>query len=136
MSVRATISRWALFVIAAVLSATNAAAYDFNADGKADLIWRNQSTGATFIWMMNGVTPTTYTTLPTVPIDWQIVGVGDFNANGRPDLVWRRDSGENYVWFMNATSQTGIAALPALADPTWKLAGVGDFNADGRPDLV
>ncbi len=30
---------------------------DFNGDGKADLVWRNASTGQTAIWLMGGLTP-------------------------------------------------------------------------------
>jgi len=28
---------------------------DFDGDGKADILWRNSSTGENYIWLMNGL---------------------------------------------------------------------------------
>jgi len=27
---------------------------DFNGDGKSDILWRNQTTGQVYVWLMNG----------------------------------------------------------------------------------
>jgi len=27
---------------------------DFNGDGRADILWRNSSTGENYVWLMNG----------------------------------------------------------------------------------
>ena len=63
---------------------------DFDGDGKPDLVWRNQGTGADEIWLMNGLTRTSVVPIFSVPdVGWQIVGVGDFNGDGWPDLLWR-----------------------------------------------
>jgi len=39
---------------------------DVNADGKADILWRNNLTGETILWLMNGASVTSSTPLPTV----------------------------------------------------------------------
>ncbi|MBV9109464.1 MAG: FG-GAP repeat protein, partial [Gemmatimonadetes bacterium] len=49
---------------------------DVNGDGKPDLVWTHTVSGERVIWMMNGTQWTgAYATLPTVPLEWQIVGV-------------------------------------------------------------
>jgi PKD repeat protein len=47
---------------------------DFNSDGKSDILWRNDTTGATSIWMMDGaVVGAGSGTLANIPAPWQIV---------------------------------------------------------------
>jgi streptogramin lyase len=48
---------------------------DFNADGRSDILWRNPQTGATSIWMMDGITVGAGSgILGNIPPPWQIVG--------------------------------------------------------------
>jgi len=63
---------------------------DFNADGKADLLWRNAA-GQHQIWLMNGATRISGTTLATVmAAPWTFAGTGDFNGDGKADVYeWR-----------------------------------------------
>jgi FG-GAP-like repeat/FG-GAP repeat len=115
---------------------------DFNGDGRADLVWRNTTTGENRVWYTGGsgvhvgfvgsamITPVTDQA-------WQIVGIGDFNGDGQPDLVWRNTAtGDNAVWYMNGSSLVGSAMMLPLTDLNWKIVGIGDFNGDGKPDLV
>src|SRR5690606_26650553 len=46
---------------------------DFNGDGKADILWRNESSGANEIWL--GGNSTTVQTVNTVNTQWKIAGV-------------------------------------------------------------
>jgi hypothetical protein len=46
---------------------------DFNGDGKADILWRNSSTGQVEIWLMNGATLTGQGSPGSPTTDWQIV---------------------------------------------------------------
>jgi hypothetical protein len=100
---------------------------DFNADGKPDLLWHNQSTGQLYVWFMNGVTQSSasFLTPASVPIlAWQICQVGDFNADGKPDLLWRNQStGQLYVWFMDGITQSsGSFLTPSQASNTsWQV---------------
>ena len=80
---------------------------DFNADGKADILWRNSTTGEVVIWLMNGTTMTSSTSLGNVSSDWSIAGVGDFNGDGYADILWQNTSGELYLWLMNGTTIAG-----------------------------
>jgi hypothetical protein len=117
---------------------------DFNADTKADLLWRNSSTGRTTIWYMDGATwnGNWVDVLPNISDpNWTIAGVADFNADGKPDILWRNASiGQTTVWYMNgangATWTGGSADLPPVTDPNMTIVGVADFNADGRPDIL
>jgi hypothetical protein len=116
---------------------TLAATGDFNHDGKPDIIWRNQGTGANVIWYMDGITQLgTTVTLPSLGGTWQIVGTADFNNDGNVDILWRTTApGANAVWLMNGTTRTSIVSLTNLGG-TWTIGGTGDFNNDGRADIL
>jgi hypothetical protein len=114
---------------------------DFNNDGKADFLWRNQSSGTAVIYYMNGTSVVGSSFLPPVPGNsgWQIVGAGKIDNNATQDIFWRNSiTGENAYWLMNpgygSASQTPL--LPTIGDPNWKIETVGDINSDGKPDLV
>ncbi|WP_322505541.1 FG-GAP repeat protein [Chroococcidiopsis cubana] len=40
--------------------------HDFNGDGRADLLWRNEETGDNIIWLMNGTNIIAGGSLPNV----------------------------------------------------------------------
>jgi hypothetical protein len=112
---------------------------DFNADGWTDILWRNQSTGQTAIWLMNGRSITRVVDLPAIAnTAYEIEATGDFNGDGRPDIVWRNQStGQNALWLMSATQTvSGVVDLPALPNTSFRIQGAGDFNGDGRLDIV
>lgn len=110
---------------------------DMNADGRPDLLWRNGSTGANYIWYMDGAAVVGGASLPSVSDPhWEIAAREDFNEDEKPDLLWRhRSAGINYLWYMNGPKVTGVAALPP-EDAEFTLDGAGDFNLDGHPDLL
>jgi hypothetical protein len=111
---------------------------DFDGDGRADILWRNSSTGENYVYFMNGVSIVNEGFLRTVPDqNWQVAGVGDFNGDGKSDILWRNAStGENYVYQMNGTLIIGEGYLRTVADLDWKVAGVGDFDGSGRADIL
>jgi hypothetical protein len=112
---------------------------DFNGDGRADILWRNSSTGENYIYFMNGVSIVSEGHLRTVADQtWQIAGTGDFDGDGRHDILWRNQvSGENYVYPMDGlTIQPSEGYLPTVSNMEWQIAGVGDFDRDGRSDLL
>lgn len=113
---------------------------DFNADGKADLVWQNVTTGEVVCWLMDGALQYSAAWItPSVHPSWEIASVRDMNRDGFPDLLWTNGStGQVVVWYMNRTtrvSQAWINATP-LTDPNWKLRGSADFTGDGKPDLL
>src|SRR5205807_1043016 len=112
---------------------------DFDGDGKADVLWRNSSTGENYVYLMNGTTIAGEGFLRTVAdLNWKVVGIGDFNGDGKADILWRNVStGENYIYLMNGTTILGTeGSIRTLADLNWHVAGVGDFDGDGRADIV
>ena len=110
--------------------------YDFNADAKADILWRNTSNGATYVWYMNGPAFVSDAFVGGVDPAWKIDGVADFNRDGQLDLVWRNAaSGETVLWYMNGPNFISGAPLFSLP-PEWVIQGVADFNGDGKPDFL
>ena len=75
----------------------------FNGDGKADILWRN-SAGDVDMWLMDGFSITSGTTIANIWTGWAIVGTGDFNADRRADILWRDTSGSVSIWFMDGTT--------------------------------
>ncbi|MBN1917261.1 MAG: FG-GAP repeat protein [Verrucomicrobia bacterium] len=56
---------------------------DFSGDGRADILWRETTTGHVAIWIMNGLVRTSAGVVAVVDPtanDWEIRGVGDFNG--------------------------------------------------------
>ena len=115
---------------------------DFNGDGKPDILWQHQATGALSVWLMNGTSLTSLATVtPGVVSDtnWKIVGTGDFNGDGKPDILWQHQAtGALSVWLMNGTSLASLATVTpgVVSDTNWKIVGTGDFNGDGKPDIL
>ena len=94
---------------------------DFNADGKADILWRNTATGENSIWMMSGASISSGVFITTIAdLNWTIVGTGDYNGDGKADILWRnKTTGENAVWLMNVSSIASSAFTIPLADLNW-----------------
>ena len=112
--------------------------YDFNSDGKPDILWRNTSTGENFVWYMNGAAFSEEVSLQAVhDTNWTIVGAADFNSDGKSDILWRNTStGENYIWYMDGSIRAGGDYLRSITDLNWTIVGTGDFNGDGKTDIL
>src|SRR6266513_1115585 len=111
---------------------------DFDGDGRADILWRNSSTGENYIWLMNGLSTASQGSVNFVDPAWQVKGIGDFDGDGKADILWRNSStGENYLYLMNGWT---IAArgLVNIVEPSsvWELKGIGDFDGDGKADIL
>lgn len=101
-------------------------AADFDGDGKTDILWRNQESGADFVWLMDGTALRARVPLPVMSDVQQEIGAAqDFDGDARPDLLWRhRTSGACSIWFLNGTALTSSVPLPAPPDPSWRIAGL------------
>ena len=111
-----------------------AAVGDFNHDGKADLVWRNDTTGQTALWLMNGTTATSSAVVLT-SLDWSVTHTADFNGDGKADLVWRnRTTGQTAIWLMDGLLTIDSAVI--FSDRNWVVTNTADLNGDGSADLL
>lgn len=80
--------------------------YDFDGDGKADLVLQNQNTNQVAVWNMNGLTVSGGTLVASVPLaGYQVVGTADFNGDGHPDLLFQNQTtGQAVLWYMNGVN--------------------------------
>lgn len=115
---------------------STASPYDFNGDGRTDLLWRNERTDELAVWLMNGTAPSRITPLGALSRDWQFLGSGDFDGDGLADLLLEdRRRREYQIWFMNGDrprSQVDIGT----PGKRWSLDAIGDFDGDGFSDLL
>jgi hypothetical protein len=110
-----------------------------NSTTRADLLWRNYSTGRNTLWQMNGSQFSNSRNMPTLTnINWQQRGAADFDGDGQADYLWRNPaSGQNGIWLMDAFGNIrATTGLPLIADAAWKMIGPGDFNQDGKADIL
>jgi len=119
--------------VAAVVQPTGARS-DFNGDGKADILWRNASTGQVIMWLMNG-SSIIGQGLIYQDTNWTPIATGDFNGDGKADILWRNAStGQVIMWLMNGSSMIGQASI--YQDVNWSPVATGDFNGDGKTDIL
>ncbi|WP_421656267.1 FG-GAP-like repeat-containing protein [Leptothermofonsia sp. ETS-13] len=109
---------------------------DFNGDGNSDLLWRNQVSGETVIWHMDGATLISFTSLPIAHPTWKLAAVTDFDGDRDPDILWQNQaSGETVIWQMNGATLDTFANLP-IAHPTWTVLEAADFDGDNDSDIL
>ena len=107
---------------------------DFNDDGRADLLWRNQTTGQMGVWYLGGTGGLTIENIGLVATSgspsWAIVGLSDLNSDGVPDLLWQQINGGTFgVWYMGFDPQTFGLSVTAIEVPTlgvstaWRIRG-------------
>jgi hypothetical protein len=114
---------------------------DFNADGRDDLIWRNDN-GTFTTWLGQsdgGFVSNDVNSARVLPTSWQVVATGDFNGDGRDDIAWRRSDGTFTNWLATGNgsfTSNDINAWRTDIPNSWRIEGTGDFNGDDRDDLV
>ncbi|HWS71140.1 MAG TPA: VCBS repeat-containing protein, partial [Thermoanaerobaculia bacterium] len=111
---------------------------DINNDGKSDLFWRDSSTGANSMWLMDGASTLVAVSLPTFTnLDYRIDAVADFDGDAQPDLLWRNyTNGATALWLLNGASIKAVVNLPGLQNLDYHIAGAADFDGNGDPDLI
>jgi CSLREA domain-containing protein len=115
-----------------------AARSDFDLDYKADVLWRNDNTGESLLWQMNGATIAQSTSIhPGGNFNYAIVGSGDFDGDGRNDMLWRDiTNGSLLVWFMNGPVILNSSAVSLGSSLGSSVAAVADFNGDSKSDIL
>ena len=110
---------------------------DFNGDGKGDILWRHDSTGEVYIWLMNGTSIGSQGSSGTVSdLNWKIQKVGDYTGDGKADILWRHNTtGELSVWVMDGITRVS-GGTPGWVTTDWQIRDVGDFDGDGKADFL
>lgn len=115
-------------------------AYDFDGNGKADILWHNDTTGQVYIWFIDGDVRTSRWSPGTVSdLAWQIIGAGDFNGDRKADILWRNTTnGEVVIWLLDGASSKLITSetTGTVSNFNWVIQGIGDFNKDGKSDIL
>ena len=113
---------------------------DFDGNGRADMLWRNQSTGNSV--MSFHATDGSVTSWPQVsrfinPANTTAMKVGDFDGDGKTDIVWRNlSTGNVVVSIMNGNVPAWQSLTPTPISPTVALEAMGDFDGDGKDELL
>jgi hypothetical protein len=114
---------------------------DFNQDGGADILFRNNDDNQTQVWFMDGhrisgrqslLAEDGRTPMKIGP-PWKVIGVGNFNQDGGADILFRNNNdNQSQVWFMNGHRISGRQSLlaedgrtPMKIGPPWEVVGVG-----------
>jgi hypothetical protein len=109
---------------------------DLNADGTADLLWRNSLSGAVVAWLMKDAAIASSGFLGGVSPDWQIMGVGDVNTDGQADVIWRNTTtGGVAIWLVDGLTIASVG-FPGGAPLTYVIKGIGDVDGNGTADIV
>jgi len=113
---------------------------DVSGDGRPDLIARNASTGAVYLY--KGTSTGKLASRIKLYDNWKgykkIVGTGDITGDGKADLL-AQDTSNNVYRYNGKGDGTFAARVKVLSN--WggsynAVVGVGDITDDGRPDLV
>jgi hypothetical protein len=109
---------------------------DANADGKSDVLWRNDS-GELYVWnSLAGQGAFLGRSLGNPGTGWHVQDSGDYNGDGKADILWRNDAGDLYVYASNSGPDFTGQSISHV-DPVWAVVPqTGDFNGDGRADIL
>ncbi|MEU6352206.1 VCBS repeat-containing protein [Streptomyces sp. NPDC047072] len=113
---------------------------DVTKDGRPDLIARNSSTGAVYLY--KGTSAGKLSARVKLYDNWKtykkVVGVGDLNGDGVGDLVAQDKANNLYRYFGkgNGTFGARVKVFGAWGGSYNVIVGVGDITGDGRADLV
>lgn len=110
---------------------------DYDGDGKADLLTRNELSGEWHVSLLDGDVIKSQGSLNiSKNLDWQAVAGGDYNGDGRGDIVTRHVDGRWYIYFIDGITITGNNQPSLPESDVAHLAARGDFNGDGITDLL
>ena len=109
---------------------------DFNADGKGDILWHDDS-GAVSIWDSGQIANAHWISNPgVVPSSSQIAGAGDFDGNGQTDILWHDDNGAVFIWDNGQASSAHTVSAAGVVPSSSHIVGTGDFDGNAHVDIL
>ncbi len=112
--------------------------YDFDGNGKSDVLWRNTKNGGIYIWLMNAtqIVGGDYV-VEGITEKWDIKGVADFNGDGKSDIIWQhKDEGDVYMYIMDGTKIITHGYAMRGLPKEWEFKAAGDFDGHGKADIL
>jgi len=112
---------------------------DFDGDGRSDIVWVNQSTGDTAIWLMNGTSPKPNGTAIVMPgaSGWRVTQVADLDGDQKSDLIWRNsNTGATAAWLMNGLASKPSGAAILFTDPSWVALQTRNVRGLTQADMI
>ncbi len=112
--------------------------FDYDGDGKTDILWRNKVYGYNAVWLMDNTTVREATTIDTVtdPL-WTISGTGHFNQDNKTGIIWRNKmTGDTAIWLLDGSKVSGGSQLDTISDIEWEIVSAGDTDSDNSTDVI
>ncbi|MDZ4828972.1 MAG: VCBS repeat-containing protein, partial [Phycisphaerae bacterium] len=89
---------------------------DLDGDGRADLVWRNTSTGQVNAWLLEALNRKVGGVLGFIPLVWTLEATADLNGDTKGDLVWTNSStGQINGWLMNGLTKVSGGAISGIS---------------------
>jgi hypothetical protein len=116
--------------------ARGAMPYDFDGDGRTDLLYHNPEAGIVGIGLMRGTSHPLFAVLGALEEPWSPVGSGDFDGDGYADLLLREPlQGRSEIWLID---EGGVRSAASFEGPrkSWRVEAIGDFDGEGYSDML
>lgn len=112
---------------------------DLNGDRWPDLLFQNQASGQTYVWLMGGPRGTDLVGeffIGPAPTSLVVVAKDDFTGDGKADILWQDPvTTEVRLQEMDGLNPVADSVFWPASGP-WRVAASGHLNLDGKPDLV
>jgi hypothetical protein len=115
---------------------------DFNADGRADVLLYDRTTGELREWYLAGaaVVGASLVDWSSPPSrGWIPVLTADFDYDGQTDVLWYNGAtGEIGPWYLSGSRIKDYAVIDKVSPAWlgWKPVATADYNGDGRTDVL
>lgn len=114
---------------------------DWDGDGTRDIIARDPSSGA--LWLYRGNGTGGFGAATVIGAGWgifrTIIAPGDWNGDGKPDLIGIRSDGAMFLYAGSGTGGFAAAPYPQIGSG-WQgrdgVTAVGDWDGDGHNDVI
>ena len=114
---------------------------DFDYDFESDILWRNDTTSSTVIWLMDDFAKSVGLEIGQPASVWEIEGVVDFDGDSNADILWRKTAGSGgvgntIVWEMDGSSKVATSLIGTVDPAIWLVARLGDYDGGGQADIL